>query len=74
MSRAFMKEGDEQWLIDIAPTVSALLVFLTRENNDIRVYEEKRTIDKNGREVIQMSNGLSYSKNDDGKWIVVPEE
>ena len=69
-----MKEGDDQWLTDIAPTVSALLVYLTRENNDIRVYEEKRTIDKNGREVIQMSNGLSYSKNDEGKWIVVPEE
>jgi hypothetical protein len=74
MSRAFMKEGDDQWLTDIAPTMSALLVYLTRENNDIRVYEEKRTIDARGREVFQMSNGLSYSKNDEGKWIVVAEE
>ena len=39
MSRAFMKEGDDQWLSDIAPTMSALLVYLTRENNDIRVFE-----------------------------------
>jgi hypothetical protein len=74
MSRAFMKEGDDLWLSDIAPTLSALLVFLTRENNDIRVVEEKRTIDVNGREIFHMSNGLAYSRNDDGKWAVVPEE
>ncbi len=69
-----MKEGDDQWLSDIAPTMSALLVFLTRENNGIRVYEEKKTIDADGREVFHMSNGLSYSKDVEGKWIVVPEE
>ncbi len=74
MSRAFMKEGDAQWLSDIAPTVSALLVYLTRENNDIRVYEERRTLDANGHEIFHMSNGLSYSKNEEGKWFVVPEE
>lgn len=74
MSRAFMKEGDDQWLTDIAPTVGALLVYLTRENNDIRVYEEKRTMDAKGREIIQMSNGLSYSKDDEGKWMMVAEE
>ena len=69
-----MKEGDDQWLSDIAPTMSALLVYLTRENNGIRVYEEKRMIDANGREIFQMSNGLTYSKNAEGKWIVVGEE
>lgn len=74
MSRAFMKESDDQWLGDITPTMSALLVYLTRENNGIRVYEEKRTIDANGREVFQMSNGLTYSKDAEGKWMVVPEE
>ena len=74
MSRAFMKEGDDQWLSDIAPTMSALLVYLTRENNGIRVYEEKRMIDANGREVFQMTNGLTYSKDAEGKWIVVGEE
>jgi hypothetical protein len=74
MSRAFMKEGDDQWLSDIAPTMSALLVYLTRENNGIRVYEEKRMIDTYGREVFQMSNGLTYSKDAEGKWIVVGEE
>ena len=69
-----MKEGDDQWLIDIAPTMSALLVYLTRENNGIRVYEEKRMIDARGREVFQMSNGLTYSKDAEGKWIVVGDE
>jgi hypothetical protein len=45
MSRAFMKESDDQWLHDVAPTVNALLIYLTRENNGIRVYEEKRILD-----------------------------
>jgi hypothetical protein len=71
MSRAFMKESDDQWLHDVVPTVTALLIYLTRENNGIRVYEEKRTIDSEGREVYDMSNGLSYTKDGDGKWRVV---
>lgn len=70
MSRAFMKEGDDQWLHDVAPTLSALLIYLTRENNGIRVYQEKRLIDADGREVFEMSNGLSYVKDDEGKWKV----
>ncbi|MFI5252383.1 MAG: hypothetical protein ACHQQQ_08140 [Bacteroidota bacterium] len=74
MSRAFMKEGDDQWLSDVTPTMSALLNFLTRENNGIRVIEEKRVIDKKGREVYYMSNGLAYVKDDDGRWAVAPEE
>ncbi len=74
MSRAFMKESDDQWLTDVAPTVSALLIYLTRENNGIRVYEERRFIDSTGREVFVMSNGLSYAKNNENKWSVVDEE
>ena len=71
MSRAFMKESDDQWLHDVAPTLSALLIYLARENNGIRVYEEKRSIDADGREVYDMSNGLSYTKDNEGKWRVV---
>jgi hypothetical protein len=72
MSQAFVRESDEQWLHDVAPTVNALVVFLTRENNGIRVYEVKTYVDpKEGREVHQMSNGLSYAKDDEGKWYVV---
>jgi hypothetical protein len=73
MSRAFMKESDDQWLHDVAPTVNALLIYLTRENNGIRVYEEKRILDASGREVYAMSNGLSYAKDEQNVWRVVGE-
>jgi hypothetical protein len=72
MSQAFVREGDEQWLQDVAPTLPALLVFLRRENNGIRVYEQKQYHHKGqGREVHMMSNGLSYAKNDEGNWYIV---
>ena len=71
MSQAFVKESDEQWLHDVQPTLNALIVYLTRENNGIRVYEKgKSVLEKNGREVYHMSNGLSYAKDDEGKWYV----
>jgi hypothetical protein len=72
MSQAFVKESDEQWLHDIQPTMNALIVYLTRENNGIRVYEKKTYTDKKtGREVHEMSNGLGYAKDDQGKWYMV---
>lgn len=72
MSHAFVKEGDEQWLHDIAPTVNALIMYLTRENNGIRVYEKgTRTDPKTGKQVYEMSNGMSYTVADDGKWTIV---
>ena len=70
MSQAFVKESDDQWLHDIGPGMNALILFLTRENNGIRVYEKKSFI-KDGRETHLMSNGLSYAKDDAGKWYVV---
>lgn len=72
MSQAFVRENEEQWLHEIAPTLSALMVHLTRENNGIRVYEKKKYPDpKTGREVYEMSNGLAYTKDEEGKWYVV---
>lgn len=72
MSQAFVREGDAQWLHDVGPTVSALLLFLTQENNGIRVYEQKVAVDqKNGREIHHMSNGLAYTKDDEGLWSIV---
>jgi len=72
MSQAFVKEEEGQWLHDIDPTLNALIVYLTRENNGIRVYEKKAFVDqKTGREVHVMSNGLSYEKDGEGKWSVV---
>ena len=72
MSRAFVKEdGDEQWLHDVQPTLNALIVYLTRENNGVRVYEQRTVVRPEGLEVHHMSNGLAYAKDKDGKWYVV---
>jgi hypothetical protein len=69
MSQAFVKESDEQWLHEVQPTIAALIVYLTRENNGIRVYEMKNAIEKD-REVHYMSNGLSYAKDKQGLWEI----
>ena len=71
MSQAFVKESEEQWLHDVAPTLNALIIYLTRENNGIRVYEKKSLRGADGKEVHLMSNGLSYSIDNDSKWYVV---
>jgi hypothetical protein len=72
MSQAFVKESDEQWLHEIQPTMNALIVYLSRENNGIRVYEQRTEVNpKDGKDIHVMSNGLSYSKDEQGKWYVV---
>ena len=71
MSSAFVRESEEQWLHDIPPTLNALIVYLTRENNGIRVYEKENRLDpKTSKTIYLMSNGLEYTTRDD-KWIVV---
>ena len=71
MSQAFVKENEEQWLHDISPTMNALIVYLTRENNGIRIYEQKSYVNpKSGQQVYLMSNGLSYSHDADGRWYI----
>ena len=71
MSQAFVKESDDQWLHDIGPSMNALILFLTRENNGIRVYEKSNHYsDKHQRELHLMSNGLAYAKDDAGKWYI----
>jgi hypothetical protein len=72
MSQAFVKESEEQWLHEIPPTVNALIVYLSRENNGVRVYEQKNFIDNNtGKTVHLMSNGLSYTTDTESKWYIV---
>jgi hypothetical protein len=72
MSQAFVKESEEQWLHEVLPTLQALINYLTRENNGIRVNEKEKYADAaTGKEVHVMSNGLSYSKDEEGKWYVV---
>lgn len=71
MSQAFVKESDDQWLHDIPPTMTALVNYLTRENNGIRVYEKSTFADKQtGRSVYVMSNGLSYAVDADNRWYI----
>ena len=72
MSQAFVKENEEQWLHEVSPTLSALVFYLTRENNGVRVYERNSYIDaKLGKTVHVMSNGGSYTKDDEGKWRIL---
>lgn len=67
MSQAFIKEEDGQWLHDIAPTLTALISFLSKENNGIRVYEKGTSV-KAGKEIFHMSNGIDYFIGDNGRW------
>ena len=69
MSQAFVKEEDDQWLHEIPGTVAALVNYLTRENNGVRVYEKRKFV-KTGVEIYEMINGLSYSKDANGKWQI----
>lgn len=71
MSRAFVKEGDDQWLSDISPTLNALTYFLTRDNGGIRVYLKKERADKDGKSSYEMSNGVTYALDASGKWAIV---
>jgi len=71
MSQAFVKESEGEWLHDVQPGINALIQFLTRENNGIRVYEKKNEFSsKHNREIHWMSNGLAYAKDEQGKWFV----
>ena len=72
MSSAFVKEDEEQWLHDIPPTMGALVNYLSRENNGIRVNERSALPDPaTGRILHKMSNGLSYAIDSDSRWYVV---
>ena len=72
MSSAFVKESEEQWLHDILPTLPALVNYLTRENNGIRVYEKSAYTDaRTGRQMHVMSNGFIYILDNDNRWCIV---
>lgn len=72
MSQAFVKENEEMLLQDVPPSLTALTIYLTRENNGIRVYEKKMVKNQeNGRDVHVMSNGLSYSKDENSRWYMI---
>ncbi len=71
MSSAFVKESEEQWLHEIPPTMTALINYLSRENNGVRVSERSSHKDEaTGKLVYRMSNGLSYTVNADNQWMI----
>ena len=72
MSHAFVREDDAMLLQDVAPSLAALKIYLSNENNGIRVYEKQRTTDPaNNREVYVMSNGFSYARDENSKWYII---
>lgn len=72
MSSAFVKESEEQWLHDVSPSFNALIVYLTRENNGVRVHERSSYVDHNiGKTVHVMSNGGRYTKDNEGRWQMI---
>lgn len=70
MSQAFVKEEDGQWLHDLPPTLPALINYLTRDNNGVRVYEIKTSLRKDGKALHHMSNGLNYYVNEQSQWTI----
>jgi hypothetical protein len=69
MSHAFVKEGDDMWLHDIAPTMDALVNYLTRENGGLRISEKSSSYDNELKsQVYKMSDGFSYVIRDN-KWV-----
>lgn len=72
MSQAFVREGDQQDLGDIAPTMSALVALLTFENGGIKVYEKRQSKSTDGQVLHWMSNGLAYFVNEKGRWEIAP--
>jgi len=71
MSQAFVREGEDMGWEDIPPTLTALRMFLTRENNGYPITERSSYQDAEGRRIHVLSNGLSYRKDHNGKWQVV---
>jgi hypothetical protein len=52
--------------------MNALINYLTRENNGIRVYEKRMYLHpKTNKEVYEMSNGLAYTIDNNGRWDIV---
>jgi hypothetical protein len=71
MSSAFVKEGDDMWLHEIAPTLDALCNYLTRENGGLRITERENRYSETHKAVIhRMSDGFIYAVKDN-KWMLI---
>lgn len=72
MSAAFVREGENQNLNEVGPTITALEFHLRRENGGHPVKQVRERFDeKLQKAVFEMSDGLEYAINDEGRWVVV---
>ena len=68
MSSAFVKEGDDMWLHEIAPTMDALINYLSKENG-IRISEKENFHSEKEKGLVhRMSDGFNYIIRDN-KWV-----
>ncbi|MDP9078962.1 MAG: hypothetical protein M3O71_16160 [Bacteroidota bacterium] len=75
MSSAFVREGEQGQLKDVAPNIGALLFFLRVENNGTVIRDEKNYLsEKHGREVYGMSDGLTYALDDEQHWYIILDQ
>lgn len=71
MSHAFVKDGDPQWLQDVAPSVKALSAYLSNEHNGRFMFEKRSYFDEERKiEFHEMSDGLTYFVNQEGHWDI----
>ncbi|HJP63878.1 MAG TPA: hypothetical protein VJ844_10565, partial [Mucilaginibacter sp.] len=57
---------------EVAPELGALLFYLRRENGGVVIRETKNYFsEKYGRDVYEISDGLTYALNDEGKWYII---
>lgn len=70
MSQAFVKENDDNGMLNqIKPTIPSLIKYINEENNYTAVFV-KQIKNINGLEVITMSNYFSYFINKDNNWKI----
>jgi hypothetical protein len=60
MSSAFVREGDDQWLHEIAPSIEALINYLSRENGGLSISLKKIEVNAENEQVHAMSDGFNY--------------
>jgi hypothetical protein len=71
MSSAFVREGDDMWLHEVAPTMDALVNYLTRENGGLRITERENYYSEEHKALVhKMSDGFAYFIKDN-KWTVI---
>jgi hypothetical protein len=74
MSAALISEAAYRKLSGVEPSISALSVYLRRENGGQVIRETKSFYSRAcGRHIYEMSDGHAYALNDEHLWMVIPE-